>query len=157
MDNTFELASFETPVPETTIPPMVWSVEKYTVAQMIALHGKSKADISKETKVPLSTINYWLKHPEFQEYIRKIIDQAAATMKQDNISLLTKIIAARVAEAEISGDFASLSTKDTLELVKELNKITEDDSKKEETGYMRLLEKLFVGTVQKNPLLGESS
>jgi hypothetical protein len=153
MDNqTFELADFETPVSTESIAPIVWSVQKYMVAQMIALHGKSLADISRETKVPLHTINAWRKHPDFQDYIHKTIDQAASTMKQDNISLLTKIIAARVAEAEITGDYASLSKKDTLELVKELNNITEDDTKKEASTYEKLLEKLVMGSSPKNQI-----
>jgi protoheme ferro-lyase len=148
MDNTtFELAEFETPVSLETIPPIVWSVEKYKVAQMLALHGKSKVDISIETKVPISTINSWCQHPDFKEYIKTTIEQAASTMKQDNISLLTKIIAARVAEAELSGDYSSLSKKDTLEIIKELNVITEDDTKKEESNYTKLLEKLVVASV----------
>lgn len=142
-DDVFALADFETPVPSETIPPLKWSVQKYTVAQMIALHGKSKRAISLETKVPLNTINNWLAHPDFQAYIKQTLEQAAATMKNDSISLLTKIISARVAEAEVSGDYASLSKKDTLDIVKELNALTEDDNKKEESTYTKLLEKLI--------------
>lgn len=146
-DTTFELADFETPLPTEAISPLIWSVEKYKVAQMIALHGKSIIDISRETKVPLSTINVWRKHPDFQDYIRQTIDKAASTMKQDNISMLTKIIAARVADAELSGDYASLSKKDTLELIKELNSITAEDTKREASTYDKLLEKLVMNSI----------
>lgn len=157
MDSTFQLAEYETPVPTESIAPIIWSVEKYKVAQMIALHGKSKADISRETKIPLNTIHSWCKHPDFQAYIRSTIDKAASTMQQDNISLLTKIIAARVEEAELSGDYAGLSKADTMDLVKELNKMTNNDGKKEASTYTQLLEKLVVNSMPKQPLITNSN
>lgn len=148
-NETFELAEYETPVPVENIPTLVWSVEKYKVAQMLALQGKSRKDISLETKVPLATIDSWRKHPDFQAYIASLIDIAAATMKRDNISLMRKVVDARIAEAEKSGDYASLSKKDTLEIIKELNIMTEDDTKKEESNYAKLLEKLVIGSMPK--------
>lgn len=153
----FELADFETPCSNEVIRPMVWSVQKYEVAQMLALHGKSKSEVSMLTHVPISTINVWCKHPDFIEYTKSLIEQAAATMKNDNISLLKKIVAARVEQAEISGDYSKLSNKDTLDIIKELNVITEDDTKKEESNYTKLLERLVLGAMPKNKTLGDSS
>lgn len=154
MDNVFALAEFETPVSENPIQPLVWSTEKYTVAQMIALHGKSRAAISQETKVPLSTINSWLKHPDFQEYVKATIDKAASTMRQDNIALLTKMIAARVAEAELADDYANLSKKDTLSLIKELNDLTGESTSKEESMYAKLFEKVLMKSMEPKKLEG---
>lgn len=150
----FELADFETPCSNEVIKPIVWSVQKYKVAQMLALHGKSKSEISKETLVPLATISAWAKHPDFIEYVKSLIEQAASTMKNDNISILKKIVAARVEQAELSGDYSKLSNKDTLDIIKELNVITEDDTKKEESNYTKLLEKLVLGSMEKNSIVG---
>ena len=144
---TFELASFETPVSLEVVRPIQWSVQKYEVAQMMALQGKSKAQISRDTKVPLGTINYWASHPDFVDYLKSLIDSAAASMKNQNISLLSKIIAARVAEAELSGNYASLSKMDTAVLLRDLTELTEADNKREESNYAKLLEKLVIGSM----------
>lgn len=154
LPDVYQMADFETPVPTEVVPAMVWSVQKYKVAQMIALQGKTRKQISEETKVPLWTIDKWANHVDFKAYVKSLIEQAAATMKQENISLLSKVIAARVEQAEKTGDYASLSRKDTLEIIKELNTMTEDETKREESQYSRLLEKLVLNSLPKNQVLG---
>ena len=138
-----ELASFETPVVSSVIPNVVWSIEKHKVAQMLALEGKPKTQISRETGVPVPTINKWLQHGEFRDYINQIVMEAAGTAKALLISLDLKILNARIAAAEESGDYGRLSGKDTLDIADSLRKLTSADEDKEDSKYSSILEKIL--------------
>ena len=139
----FELASFETPVITSKVPNVVWSIEKHKVAQMLALEGKNKTAISKETGVPVPTINKWLQHGEFRDYINDITMEAAGTMKAMLISLDLKMINARIEAAEVSGDYARLSGKDTLDIIDNLRKLTGADESKEDSAYANVMKKML--------------
>lgn len=138
----FELAEFETQVPDTPVMPVQWSVEKFKVAQMIALSGKPKTEIAKITGVPLSTINLWLKHGEFQEYINRLVLESAELMKAKRLQVLIKIMEARLEEAELEGNYASLSRKDTVDIIREIREETEEKEATQRSNYEMLLDRL---------------
>lgn len=145
--DAFVLADFETAVPNEVLPPVMWSVQKYEVAQMIALSGMKVSEISKATMVPLSTIKRWQTNPEFQNYINTLALESVNIMKSKRIQLLTKMLDARIEEAEgENGSYSKLSRADTLEIIKELRKESEDDEKKQESNYTRLLEKILLNS-----------
>jgi hypothetical protein len=139
----FELAEFELPVSTKPAAPILWSIQKYEVAQMVAMKGLSRKEISKVTGVPLATITRWLSNGEFTEYINKIIVESATLAKAKRLQFLTKVLDARMEEAELNGDFAGASKKDTLDVISELRKETEGEDKQEESNYMKLFEKLI--------------
>ena len=138
-----ELAAYETPVSTLPIPNVTWSIEKHKVAQMLALEGKSIAQISRETGVPVSAINKWNQHGEFRDYKRQIIMEAAKESKDMLLSLNLKILNARVAAAEETGDYARLSGKDTLDIMESVRKLTTNDDPKEDSQYSSILEKIL--------------
>lgn len=140
----FELAEFETPVPMTPVLPVQWSVEKFKVAQMIALSGKTKTEIARITGVPLATINVWTKNSEFQEYIQKLVLESAELMKAKRLQLLLKMLEARIEEAEDpeGSGYGGLSRKDTLEIMAELRKETDEKDTAVQSNYEQLLGKL---------------
>jgi len=130
--DAFELADFETPISNALLPSVVWSIEKHKVAQMLALSGLSKSQISRETGVPLATINKWTQHVEFSDYVNKLVLESASLMKAKRLQVLTKILDARIAEAEKTGDYARLSKLDTLDVIDRIRKETgEDEDRKE--------------------------
>lgn len=140
--NAFELASFETPVDSTPLPNVVWSIEKHKVAQLLAVSGMSKSKISRETGVPLSTINKWLTHGEFTDYINSLVMESVTLMKAKRLQLLTKMLDARIEEAEVNGDYARLSKLDTLDIIAAIRKETGEEEKKDESKYTQILEKI---------------
>lgn len=140
--NAFELADFETPVSSAAVPNVMWSIEKHTVAQMIALSGLSKAQISRECKVPLGTIKKWMESAEFRDYINQIVLESANTMKATRLQLLTKILNARIEDAEKTGNYATLSKLDTLDVIAAIRKETSDVEETKESKYTQILEKI---------------
>lgn len=134
------LQPFETEYVPKVAPPVKWSVEKYKVAQTLALSGKNKRQTAKELKIPLNIIDSWLKSSEFQDYMQSLIDEYGKVMKTNSLMYLNKILQARIEEAEIDG-YANLSRKDTLDIITEIRKETGDD-KVAEGNYLGLLEKL---------------
>ena len=147
VSGAFELASFETTVSHEVLPAVKWSIQKYEVAQMIALMGLKKTEIAKQTKVPLATINNWLKNSEFSDYINKLALESVNVLKAKRIQLLTKMLDARIEEAEDeNGGYAKLSRKDTLDIIKELRDETEEAEKKQESSYTKLLEKILLNS-----------
>jgi hypothetical protein len=148
--DAFELANFETLVDNSPLPNVMWSIEKHKVAQMVALSGLSKAQISRETGVPLSTINRWLTHGEFSEYINTLVLESASVMKAKRLQLLTKILDARIAEAETTNDYARLSKLDTLDIINAIRKETGEEEKRDESKYTQILEKI-VGITSQPP------
>lgn len=147
--DAFTLASFETPVTNEALPAVLWSVQKHEVAHMIAVQGVKPSEIAKQTGVPLSTINRWLKHPEFVAYVNQVTLESVNTLKAKRISMLSKMLDARVKEAEDDGGrgYAGLSQKDTLEIIKELRNETEDTEKAQESTYTKLLERMLANSV----------
>lgn len=140
----FELADFETPVSVPTQAPMVmWSLEKYRVAHMIAFEGKAKKQISRETGIPLYTINKWHSNPEFKSYIHSIVLENATADKAERLMIYNKILDARIEEAEKTGDYARLSKMDTVEILQAKRKETEKDEQKEESKYVQVLDKIL--------------
>ena len=140
------LATFETPYAPVPIMPIRWSIEKYKVAQMIALEGKTKKEIAKELGIPLNAINTWMKNPEFQEYINDTVLESAKAMKGKRLQLLMKIYDARVEEAEKNG-YSGATSKDTLDLMTEIRKETGEEMSKD-SSYTHLLEKLVLNTAK---------
>lgn len=138
----FELADFENLPSNTSLPPVVWSIEKHTVAQLIALSGMAKTAISRETGVPLGTINKWLQHEEFTDYINHIVLQSATSLKAKRLMILNKVLDARIEEAERLGDYSKLSKLDTLDVLAAIRKENGDEEKKEESKYIQILEKM---------------
>ena len=138
-----ELASFETPVYGVTkVAPVQWSIEKYNVAQELALSGKTKSKIAKDMKIPLAVINKWLENPEFNEYIREIVMEGAKILKADRLQVLMKTFAARKERAELDG-YDTFSSKDGLDIVAEIRKETGDDKGSGQSNYTNLLESLL--------------
>jgi transposase-like protein len=140
------LASFETVQKEVQVVPVRWSIEKFRVAQEIALSGKTKTAIAKELGIPLTAINTWLKNSEFQEYINQTVMDGASLLKAKKLQLLTKTLAAREAEAELNG-YASFSNKDSLDLISEIRKETGDE-RTADSSYTSLLEKLVSNSMK---------
>lgn len=143
--SAFELADFEREVPVENLPPVKWSIQKHEVAQLLALSGLKKTEISKATKVPLNTINNWLTSTEFREYIDRLALEMAGVLKSKRLQILTKILDARIRaiEDEDNGDWAKMSRKDTLDILKEIREETEEGEKKQESAYIQLMEKLI--------------
>jgi transposase-like protein len=149
------LASFETVQKEVQVVPVRWSIEKFRVAQEIALSGKTKTAIAKELGIPLTAINTWLKNNEFQEYINQTVLDGASLLKAKKLQLLTKTLAAREAEAELNG-YASFSNKDSLDIISEIRKETGDE-RTADSSYTSLLEKLVSNSMkQPKTLIVES-
>jgi hypothetical protein len=118
---------------------------------MIALAGLSKVQVSRETGVPLSTINRWLQHGEFTDYINRLVLESAAVMAAKRLQVLTKILDARIAEAEKSGDYARLSRLDTLDIIDRIRKETVAEEDKQESKYTQILDKIVTLTSTPKP------
>ena len=138
-----ELAEYETPVSTTPVPAVAWSMEKHMVAQFLATKGMSKVQVSRETGVPLSAINKWLQNSEFTSYINQIVLDCASVMKAKRLGLLSKILDARIEEAERTGDYARLSKMDTLDIISAIRKETGDEDAAKESSYTRIMEKFL--------------
>lgn len=141
-----ELEEFETAYVPTQVVPLRWSIEKYKVAQMFALEGKTKNAIAKELGVPITAINTWLQNPEFQEYITKTVMDGAQALKAKKLQLLMKTLHAREQEAELEG-YSSFSRKDSLEIIAEIRKEQGLD-RTEDSNYTALLEKLVTNSMK---------
>lgn len=139
------LESFETEYKPIAPTKYTWSIEKYKIAQMYALSGKSKREIAKELNLPLSFIDKCFKLEEFQRYMQDLTLEAAKTLKAEKLMYLRKTLAARAAIAEEEG-FDTFSRKDTLDIMESMRKETGDDSVSD-SNYSKLLEKLVANTV----------
>lgn len=136
-----ELNEFETPFVPQVAAPLLWSIEKYKVAEMMACSGKTKKQIAKELNLPLGVVNKWCENSQFMEEVYRISQDYLKTMKQDNQMFLSQIIAARRAQAETAG-YADASKKDTVEIIAEMRKERGEDSS-QQTNYTGLLENLL--------------
>lgn len=138
-----ELAEFETPSAGLTkVVPVQWSIEKYKVAQELALSGKKKTTIAKELKIPLAVINKWLENQEFTEYVQEIVLEGAKTLKSKRLQLLIKTLQAREERAELDG-YDTFSSKDGLDIISEIRKETGEDKGSGQSNYTNLLESLL--------------
>lgn len=138
-----ELASFETPsYGVTPLLPVQWSIEKYKVAQELALSGKTKTKIAKDLKIPLAVINKWLENKEFTEYINDIVTEGAKALKSKRLQLLMKTLQAREERAELDG-YDTFSSKDGLDIISEIRKETGEDKGSGQSNYTNLLESLL--------------
>lgn len=145
------LASFETLHTQKQIAPILWSMEKYTVAQELALSGKTKTAIAKELGIPLTAINVWLKHPDFQAYVNQVVMDGASLLKSKKLQLLTKTLAARESEAELNG-YSTFSNKDSLDIISEIRKETGDE-RSADSSYTSLLEKLVTSSMKQPKMI----
>lgn len=145
-----ELASFETEYEAKPAMPVRWSIEKYNVAHELALSGKSKRQVAKELKIPLTAINKWLESGEFRDYIDSIVVEAAKANKNRRLQLLMKTLAAREAQAEEEG-YADFSRKDSLEIIAEIRKETGEDKGANQSNYTNLLESLLKHSMDNQP------
>lgn len=150
------LEAFERPVPTRPMLPLMWSIEKYEVAQLLALSRMTVVDVSKETNVPLHVIQKWRQHPEFSDYMNKLVLEGATVLKAKRLMILQKILDARLARAEAMGDFSTLSTKDTLDILAEIRKETEAEDNKEKSTWMQTLDILLERTAEKQAKLIEA-
>ena len=148
-DEASELSIYETASGNNQVAPVVWSLEKYKVAELLALSSKTKTAISKETNIPVTVINKWLQHPEFKEYVNNIVTTAAKEVHTELMKLKMKVIAARVEEAELNG-YSTLTNKDTLDVMAEVRKDTSGD-KTQDSSYTNLLEKLVMNSLHTQP------
>lgn len=146
--DAFELADFETPLSTSAVPNVMWSIEKHKVAQMLALSGLSKTQISRECKVPLGAIKKWQESSEFRDYVNQLVLESANLMKAQRLQILTKILNARIDEAEKTDDYARLSKADTVDIIAALRKETAEDEEKKESKYVQILEKMVELTHQ---------
>ena len=138
-----ELASFETPVLGTTkVAPVQWSIEKYNVAQELALSGKTKSKIAKDMKIPLAVINKWLENREFTEYVQEVVTEGAKALKSKRLQILMKTLNAREERAELDG-YDTFSNKDGLDIISEIRKETGEDKGNGQSNYSNLLENLL--------------
>lgn len=140
MKEVWELSSFETERVPTPVLPVKWSIEKYKVAEMLALSGRNKKETARELGIPLAIINKWLQSSEFTEYMQSLVEDYARAIKNNRLMYLNKILQARIEQAEVEG-YADLSRKDTVDIISEIRKETGDE-KSSDNNYMRLLEKL---------------
>lgn len=139
----FDLADYETPVVgNIQIPQVRWSIEKHRVAQMLALEGKPKSKISKETGVPVPTINKWLEHGEFRDYINQLVMNEASVMNAESLRMAIKTLRAREAAAEAADDWAGFSRADSMDIISTVRKLTGEEHK-EESSYLKVMEKLM--------------
>jgi restriction endonuclease len=150
------LCSFEQPVPNVPIKSLQWSVEKYEVAQLLALSRMTLLQVSEETGVPAHAIRRWKAHPDFQEYMDNITLETANTLKAKRLQVLRKILDARLELVEESGNYAALSSKDTLDILDAIRKETEAQESQPESNYLKTIEDLFKRTMAKKGLGGAS-
>ena len=146
----YELAAFETVQELKPALPVKWSLEKFEVAQDLALSGKTKSKISKDRKIPLPVINKWLESSEFRDYIDSIVLEAAKINKNKRLQLLVKTLAAREDLAEQEG-YADFSRKDSLDIISEIRKETGEDKGSQQSNYTTLLESLLKHSIENQP------
>jgi len=138
-----ELEEFETAsYGASKMPPVQWSIEKFKVAEELALSGKTKTRISKDLKIPIAVINKWLENAEFNEYVNSIVLEFAKTSKASRLKLLMKTLKAREDQAELDG-YDTFSRKDGLEIIAEIRKETGEDKGVGQSNYTNLLESLL--------------
>lgn len=147
-----QLAVGETLIPTEPVRPIQWSLQKYEAAQLLALSRHSVQEISDMIKIPVASINKWKQHPDFRKYMNKLLQETAETMKSYRLQVLSKILDARLALAEEHNNYASLSTKDTLDILDSIRKETESEDNKEHSNYMKLIEVLITDTATKKAL-----
>lgn len=134
---------FETPVNLTPAKPMEWSLEKYEAAHLIGLSSLTVQQVSDELKIPVRVIQYWKSHPDFKSYVDSIVLEAAKSSKAKRIMLLNKILDARLETAERIGDYSTLSNKDTLDIVSELRKETQENDDDNQSNWIKTLDALL--------------
>lgn len=138
-----QLEEFETPAQGfTPVVPVQWSIEKYKVAQELALSGKTKTKIAKELGIPLAVINKWLENPDFVNYVNEVTMEGAKAMKSWKLRLLTKALKAKEDRAELDG-YDTLTNKDTLDIMGEIRKETDGEKGPGQSNYTNLLESLL--------------
>jgi|LGOV01.1.fsa_nt_gb hypothetical protein len=143
MSEASELQSFERSPSMTPIKEIVWSIEKYEVAQLCAITRFTDKEISEQTKIPLSTIKNWKAHPAFQKYMNTLMIDSAEMFKAKRLMVLSKTLDARIANAEETGDYGNLTGRDTLAIIEQLRKETEGDIKEEESHFMKTITTLL--------------
>lgn len=150
------LCSFERPVPNTPIKPLHWSIEKYEAAQLLALSRMTMAQVSQHLRIPLHALQRWKTHPDFREYMDKVTLDTESTLKALRLQVLRKILDARLDLVEESGNYAALSSKDTLDILDALRKETEAADTKPESNYLKTIEDLLKRTQERQALAGAS-
>jgi hypothetical protein len=143
-----DLEEFESPVSTKPMKPLVWSQEKFEVAQLLATKGMTIDRVSEITCVPVTAIKRWKTHPEFSAYITKCILDIGDSLKAYRISCLLKTIDARVEKVEQLGDWSLFSSKDSLDILDAIRKETEKNEEKEQTQYMKTIEALIVKSAE---------
>jgi len=138
-----ELEAFETAsYGAAKMPPVQWSIEKFKVAEELALSGKTKTRISKDLKIPIAVINKWLENSEFNEYVNSIVLEFAKTSKAYKLKLLLQALKAKEDQAELDG-YDTLGRKDVLDIMSEIRKETGEDKGAGQSNYTNLLESLL--------------
>ena len=137
------LAPYENLPPTTPIKTIVWSMEKYEVAQLCATTRHSDREVAEITKIPLSTIQSWKRHPDFQKYMTDLLLDSADLMKAKSLMVMTKALDARIARAEELDDYGTITGRDTLSIIDQIAKETKDDTGKEESHFMQTITALI--------------
>lgn len=157
LDDMLEIADlsipedFERVIPNLPTPPMTLTYEKVKVAGMLAFGGQNTKQIAEATKIPETTIKKWMKNPEFINYKNSIVIKSMETVAAENISLISKVINARVANLEKEGkDYADLSNKDLAQLIELRNTLIKNEKKEEDSSYSKKLEELLIKSSQRN-------
>jgi len=139
-----DLEEFETPLEVKEVKPMVMSVQKHVVAELIALKGYTVTQASEETGIPISAIKRWKKHPDFAKLVRDMILEKVDDMRAYRLGLCMQMIESRVRKVEELGDYSMLSSKDTLDIMDSMRKDSEKRDESEQSQYMKTIEALLV-------------
>lgn len=142
-DDMSVLSPTESLPPTKPMRPILWSVEKYEVAQLCATTRFSDKQVSEETLIPLGTIQAWKRHPEFQEYMTNLLLESADIMKAKSLMVMTKALDARIHRAEEADDYGSITGRDTLAIIDQIAKETKDDVGQEESHFMQTITTLL--------------
>jgi len=138
-----ELEDFETPVGTRPIKPMAWSIEKYCIAQSLALEGKTRVKISEETGIPLSVIRKWEKHADFQAYMVELVMKKKEQLEALHLQALSKTLRAKMDRAEETDDWVNFSKKDPTAIMETFHNISGAKEESEQSNYAKMMELLL--------------
>ncbi len=131
-------------------PAKQWDLVQHQIAVDLACGGKTKKEIAKEYSIAVTTINAWMKTPEYKNLVNEIIESEVQAYKNKRLQLLMKTLAAREEIAEING-YANFSDKDSLDVIKELRIESGDDSASANSNYAKLFGSLLKHSVENQP------
>lgn len=120
-----------------------WSLERYAVAQAVGIEGKTPEEISKSTGIPVRTIKYWLKEPEYLKYVNQMTLEAAEALKAENIRTLVAIKNAKLNQAIDKDDLAGASKKDLVDIIMNLDELLKKETAGQQSTFMSQMEEFL--------------